>query len=143
MRTDPERWLAHTDAVLRAAGLRAGPGRTAVAEVLARGECLMSAQDIAATLDAQTTRSASPATVYRTLDLLHEHGLIRRIDAGERIARYEPLDPAGGDDHQHVLFDDGSVVPFEDPELTDVMAGLGERHGFRITSYELIVHARR
>ena len=143
MRDDPERWLAHTDAVLRAAGLRAGPGRTAVAEVLARGGCLLSARDIAARIQARSTLSASAATVYRTLDVLHEHGLIRRIDAGDGPARYEAVDPDGRDDHQHVVFEDGSVVPFEDAELGEAIAGLGDRLGFRITSYDLIVHARR
>jgi Fur family ferric uptake transcriptional regulator len=114
-----------------------------VAEVLARGGCLLSARDIAARLHAQATVSASAATVYRTLDVLHEHGLIKRIDAGEGPARFEVIDPDGRDDHQHVVFEDGGVVAFEDAELSNVMADLGDRLGFRITSYDLIVHARR
>jgi Fur family ferric uptake transcriptional regulator len=139
MRHDREAWLVHIDAVLRDAGLRASPGRAAVAEVLAGGGCLMSVQDILGRL----RDSASTATVYRTLDLLHEHGLVRRIDAGEGIARYEPADPSGGDEHQHVVFEDGGVEPFTDAELAGAMAGLGERLGFRIASYELVIHARR
>jgi Fur family ferric uptake transcriptional regulator len=138
-----DRWLAHTDAVLREAGLRASPGRAAVVEVLARGTCLMSAQDIVLRLRRERARSASAATVYRTLDLLREHGLVRRVDAGQGIARYEPADPSGGELHQHVLFDDGSVRPFRDAELTRAMAGLAERLGIEVEAYELIVHARR
>jgi Fur family ferric uptake transcriptional regulator len=142
MPSDADRWLAHTGTVLREAGLRASPGRAAVAEVLARGDCLMSAQDILLRLRRERALSASAATVYRTLDLLHEYGLVRRVDAGQGIARYEPADPAG-DEHHHVVFDDGSVEPFTDTELTRAMAGLSRRLGIEIDAYELIVHARR
>jgi Fe2+ or Zn2+ uptake regulation protein len=137
-----DRWLAHTDAVLRAAGVRTSPGRTAVTEVLARGECLMSAQDIVLRLRRERARSASVATVYRTLELLHEHGLVRRVDAGHGVARYEQIDPSG-DDHHHVVFDDGGVAPFSDAEVSRALAGLGQRLGLEIDGCELIVHARR
>jgi Fur family transcriptional regulator, ferric uptake regulator len=138
-----DRWLAHTAAVLREAGVRASPGRTAVTQVLANGGCLMSARDIVQRLEGEPASSASTATVYRTLELLRAHGLLRRIDAGEGIARYEPLDPSGDDDHQHVLFDDGCIEPFTDPHVARAIAGLGDRLGLEIEAYELIVHARR
>lgn len=142
MASHPDRWLAHTDAVLREAGLRTSPGRAAVTEILARGDCLMTAQDILLRSRRETTRAASIATVYRTLDLLHEHRLLRRVDAGEGLARYEPVDPSGGDAHQHVVFENGRVEPFTDAELGAAMAGLGQRLGLEIDTYELIVHAR-
>jgi Fur family transcriptional regulator, ferric uptake regulator len=134
-----DHWLVHTAAVLRDAGVRASPGRAAVTQALAAGGCLMSAQDVLLRL----TGEASPSTVYRTLDLLHEHGLLRRVDAGEGIARYEPIDPSGGEPHHHVVFDDGGIEPFTDSELAAAMAGLGERLGLEIAAYELVVHARR
>ena len=138
-----DRWLGHTATVLRDAGVRESPGRAAVAQVLARGDCLMSAQDILVRLQGTNGLSASVSTVYRTLDLLHGHGLLRRVDAGEGIARYEPVDPSGAEPHHHVVFDDGGVEPFTDGELTAAMSGLGVRLGLDIAGYELIVHARR
>lgn len=132
-------WLAHAATVLREAGVRAGARREAVMQALAGGGCLMSARDIVLRLGDE----ASLATVYRTLDLLHEHGLLRRVDAGEGIARYEPLDPSRADSHQHVVFDDGSVEPFTDDTLVSAMSGLAGRLGLEIDTYELIVHARR
>ena len=50
-------------------------------------------------------RAGSTATVYRALETLHEFGLVRRFDAGEGVARYEPVDPSG-DHHHHIVFDD-------------------------------------
>jgi Fur family transcriptional regulator, ferric uptake regulator len=137
--THGDGWAAHAATVLRDAGVRAGPGRAAVTQVLADGGCLMSARDILTRLG----HDASLSTVYRTLDLLHEHRLLRRVDAGEGIARYEPVDPSGDDAHQHVVFEDGGVMPFTDPELAGAMAGLGQRLGLEIEAHELIVHARR
>lgn len=137
-----ERWHQHTDQVLRGAGLRASAGRGAVVELLARQECLLSAADIVRLLHADTELSASPATVYRTLEMLHDFGLVRRFDAGQANARYEPVDPTG-EHHHHVLFEDGGVEPFEDPALEDVIAGLGARLGLDLTGHDVILRARR
>lgn len=134
-----ERWLAHAESELRDAGVRAGAGRAAVVQALADGGCLLSAQDVLDRLNGE----ASASTVYRTLDLLHEHGLVRRIDAGEGVARYEPVDPSGEEPHQHLVFDDGSIEPFHDGQLEAAMAGLATRLGLEVDAYELIVRARR
>ena len=89
-----------------APGLRATAGRSAVVEHLARQRCLVTAQEIVDALRGDEHHSASTATVYRALETLHEFGLVRRFDAGEGVARYEPVDPSG-DHHHHVVFDDG------------------------------------
>jgi Fur family ferric uptake transcriptional regulator len=136
-----ERWREHTEAVLRGAGLRASAGRAAVVEVLARQHCLLSAQEIVDALRADEARSASPATVYRALETLHDYGLVRRFDAGEGVARYERVDPTGAH-HHHIVFDDGEVRPFEDAELEAAVAGLGERLGLELSGHDVILRAR-
>ena len=139
----PDRdWLEHTDAVLQGAGLRATAGRRAVVEHLARQRCLVTAQEIVDALRGDEERSASTATVYRALETLHEFGLVRRFDAGEGVARYEPVDPSG-DHHHHVVFDDGEVEAFADSELEAAIHGLGERLGLDITGHDVILRARR
>jgi Fe2+ or Zn2+ uptake regulation protein len=135
-------WLAHTDAVLRGAGLRATAGRSAVVEHLARQRCLVTAQEIVDALRGDAHHSASTATVYRALETLHEFGLVRRFDAGEGVARYEPVDPSG-DHHHHVVFDDGSVEAFEDAELEAAFEGLADRLRLDLTGHDVILRARR
>lgn len=140
---DHQRWIEHTETVLRGAGLRASAGRTAVVEVLGRQDCLVTAQDIADRLRAEG-RPGSPATVYRALETLHELGLVRRFDSGgEGAARYEPADPSGEHHHHVVLADTGEVVPFSDHELEQAIEGLGRRLGMEITGHEIILWARR
>lgn len=136
------RWLEHSQAVLRGAGLRASAGRTAVVELLGRQSCLLSAQDISDRLRREGSRG-STATVYRALETLHELGLVRRFDSGEGVARYEPVDPSGEHHHHIVIEDSGDVLPFEDAELERAIAGLGERLGLALTSHDVILRARR
>ncbi|MGH3147320.1 MAG: Fur family transcriptional regulator [Rubrobacter sp.] len=76
-------------------------------------------------------------TVYRTLDLFSELGLVRRLDLGDR-PRYELAE----DHHHHLICEDcGSVAEFEqcplDPRL---LAGLAE--GFEARSHSLEVFGR-
>lgn len=135
------RWLEHSQLVLRAAGLRASAGRTAVVELLGRQSCLLSAQDISDQLRAEGSRGSS-ATVYRALETLHDLGLVRRFDA-DGVARYEPVDPSGDHHHHIVMEESGDVVPFEDAELERAIEGLGDRLGMTVTSHDVILRARR
>ncbi|MBA3327212.1 MAG: transcriptional repressor [Solirubrobacterales bacterium] len=137
-----ERWLEHSKAVLRGAGLRTSAGRTAVVDMLGRQSCLVTAQDIADRLRDEGS-PGSTATIYRALETLHELGLVRRFDSGEGVARYEPVDPSGDHHHHVVLEDSGDVVPFADAELERAIEGLGERLGMRVTGHDVILRARR
>ncbi len=137
-----ERWLTHTDEVLRGAGLRASAGRAAVVALLGRQSCLLSAQEIAGLLRQQGS-PGSTATIYRALETLHELGLVRRFDSGEGVARYEPVDPSGDHHHHVVLEESGDVLPFADAELERAIDGLGERLGMTVTGHDVILRARR
>ena len=135
-----KRWVQHSYAVLRGAGLRASAGRNAVVELLGRQTCLLTAQEIADQLREEGS-ARSTATVYRALETLHELGLLRRFDA-EGIARYEPVDPSGDHHHHIVLEDTGDVVPFDDAELERAIAGIGQRLGLVVTSHDIILRGR-
>jgi Fur family transcriptional regulator, ferric uptake regulator len=129
-------WLEHTEAELRAAGHRAGRGRRAVIEVLARHDCLMTANDILAELRGDRIGFA---TVYRALETLTELGLVRRVDAGIGSAAYEPVDPSGHH-HHHVVCDNcGDVTAFEDDALERTIEELSSRLGHRIESHEVVL----
>jgi Fe2+ or Zn2+ uptake regulation protein len=135
-----KRWIAHSSDVLRAAGLRASAGRTAVVELLGRQACLLTAQEIADQLRDQGS-AGSTATVYRALETLHELGLVRRFDS-EGLARYEPVDPSGDHHHHIVLEPNGDVVPFDDAELERALAGIGKRLGLVVSSHDVILRGR-
>ena len=131
-------WREHTEARLRAEGHRSGSGRRAVIEVLARHDCLMTANDILAELRG-SDRSIGFATVYRALETLSDIGAVRRVDAGTGRAAYEPVDPSG-EHHHHVVCDRcGDVAPFADAELERTIEELSRRLGREIESHEVVL----
>jgi Fur family transcriptional regulator, ferric uptake regulator len=70
------------------------------------------------------------ATVYRTLDLLMESGLVRAHEFGEGFRRYEPM--AAHADHEHLICERcGQVVEFAHERLERMLPVLADEHGFQ------------
>jgi len=70
------------------------------------------------------------ATVYRTLDVLVESGLVRAHDFGEGFKRYEPV--AGPTHHEHLVCERcGGVVEFQNERLERMLPVLADEHGFQ------------
>jgi len=91
-----------------------------LAEVLARGRKLYP--------------GLSRATVYRTLELLTELGLIRPIYLGERGSRVVCVE---GGHHHMVCLECGAAIHFDDCLIQDYEQTLGERTGFQIRGHLL------
>jgi len=83
----------------------------------------------------------SIATVYRTVRLLEEKGILERRDFGGGRARYEPSEHG----HHHHLIDveTGRVIEFEDAEHERVLAAIAARLGFDLVSARLQLFGRR
>ena len=83
----------------------------------------------------------SIATVYRTVRLLEEHGILERRDFGGGRARYEPSEHG----HHHHLIDieTGRVIEFEDSEHERVLQGIAAALGFDLVSHRLELFGRR
>ena len=83
----------------------------------------------------------SIATVYRTVRLLEEKGILERRDFGGGRARYEPTEH--GHHHHLIDVDTGKVVEFEDPEHERVMQAIAARLGFDLVSHRLELFGRK
>jgi len=83
----------------------------------------------------------SIATVYRTVRLFEENGILERRDFGGGRARYEPTE----DGHHYHLIDVGSgkVVEFQDAEHEALMHTIANRLGFELVSLRLELFGRR
>lgn len=78
----------------------------------------------------------SRATVYRTLSLLVEGGLLDQLDLGGDKKRYEHL--LGRAHHDHLLcIKCGTVVEFQEPRIETLQDEVAATHGFSITSHSL------
>ena len=83
----------------------------------------------------------SIATVYRTVRLLEEKGILERRDFGGGRARYEPSEHGH---HYHLIdIDTGKVLEFQDPEYERLMQIIARRLGFDLVSFRLELFGRR
>jgi len=75
------------------------------------------------------------ATVYRTLQLLKDHGLIAERHFGERWRRYENVSSAH---HDHlVCLGCGAVIEFQEPLIEELQDRAARRHGFKAERHRL------
>jgi len=84
----------------------------------------------------------SIATVYRTVRLFEEKGILERRDFGGGRARYEPTEDGGH--HYHLIdVDSGKVIEFQDEEHERLMRAIAARLGFDLVSMRLEIFGRR
>lgn len=83
----------------------------------------------------------SIATVYRTVRLFEEEGILDRRDFGGGRARYEPSEHGH---HYHLIdVDSGKVVEFHDIEHDALIRVIAARLGFDLVSVRLELFGRR
>jgi Fur family ferric uptake transcriptional regulator len=103
--------------------------RELVAEVVLTAPGHLSADDVEARLKDRGAH-VGKATVYRTLDLLTESGMIARRDFGEGFRRYERI--PGRQHHEHLIcLRCGRVIEFINERLERMKALIAEEYGFR------------
>ncbi|WP_188409035.1 Fur family transcriptional regulator [Agaricicola taiwanensis] len=77
----------------------------------------------------------SISTVYRTVKLFEDAGIIARHDFRDGRSRYEPVP----DEHHDHLIDlrTGKVVEFRDEEIERLQAEIARRLGFKLVDHRL------
>ncbi len=77
----------------------------------------------------------SIATVYRTVRLFEDAGILERHDFGDGRSRYEAAPEAH---HDHLInVETGEVIEFVDRELEDLQRRIAEKLGFRLVDHRL------
>lgn len=85
----------------------------------------------------QRDRSVSRATVYRTLPLLTESGLVREMDFGKDHKVYDP-NYADHPHHNHIVCSDcEKIVEFENEKLDELENEISRKLGFSVKSQRL------
>ena len=103
--------------------------RDRVAQVVFRSDDHLSVDGILRELK-QQGEQVGIATVYSTLDLLVESGLVRAHDFGEGFRRYEPMTTQAG--HEHLICERcGRVVEFANERLERMLPVLADEQGFQ------------
>ena len=83
----------------------------------------------------------SIATVYRTVRLFEEAGILDRHDFGDGRARYEAAPEAH---HDHLIdVETGKVVEFVDPEIEALQKQIAVKLGYRLVDHRLELYGVR
>ena len=127
------------EAFLAAGGHRKTPERFTVLEEIYKSGGHF---DVDALLDRLKAQGAkvSRATLYNTIELFLEAGLVRKHRFGEQ-SQYEPGYPAR--QHDHIILDNGEVLEFCDPRIQQIKATLEDHFGIEILHHDLHIYARK
>ena len=115
-------------------GLRMTGQRRVIAQVLEEASDHPDVEELharASALDA----GISIATVYRTVKLFEESGLLERLEFGDGRARYED---AERDHHDHLIdMQTGEIIEFVDPEIEELQEKIAKRLGYTLKGHRL------
>ena len=115
-------------------GLRITEQRRVIARVLSESEDHPDVEKVYARASA-IDPGISIATVYRTVRLFEEAGILDRHDFGDGRARYEA---AAETHHDHLIdVETGNVIEFVDEELEQLQRRIAEKLGFRLVDHRM------
>ena len=80
-------------------------------------------------------KNISIATVYRTVKLFEEAGILERHDFREGKSRYEPITEKH---HDHLIdINSGEIVEFVDEEIEKLQKKVAEKYGYDLVDHKL------
>ncbi|WP_449256014.1 Fur family transcriptional regulator [Bosea sp. (in: a-proteobacteria)] len=81
------------------------------------------------------------ATIYRTMKLFEENGIVARHAFGDGRGRFETADHAH---HDHLIdVDSGKVIEFHSEAIEQLQEEIARRHGYDIVSHRLEIFVRK
>ena len=83
----------------------------------------------------------SIATVYRTVKLLEESGIIERHDFKEGKSRYEP---STDEHHDHLIdINTGDIIEFVDKDIEELQYKIAEKLGYKLVDHKLELYGSK
>ncbi len=132
-----------TDTILdrcEARGLRMTEQRRTIAAVLQASDDHPDVEELYARAS-RADPNISLATVYRTVKLFEEAGIVDKLEFGDGRARYEDADR---DHHDHLIdLATGEVIEFCDPEIEALQERIAEKLGYELRGHRLELYGVR
>ncbi len=130
--------LTTIERMCAAKGMRMTDQRRVIARVVEDAEDHPDVEELyrrAAAVDARISIS----TVYRTVKLFEDAGIIARVDFRDGRSRYEP---APDEHHDHLIdLRSGKVIEFRNEEIEALQALIARRLGYRLVDHRLELYA--
>lgn len=121
-----------------AQGLRLTEQRRTIAAVLEEADDHPDVEELYARASEVDPR-ISLATVYRTVKLFEEAGILEKLDFRDGRARYEDADR---DHHDHLIdLHSGEVIEFVDEEIEELQERIAQKLGYELKGHRLELYA--
>ncbi|MCH8861828.1 MAG: transcriptional repressor [Proteobacteria bacterium] len=115
-------------------GMRMTDQRRVIARVLSNATDHPDVEDVYRRAT-RVDEGISIATVYRTVRLFQEAGILERHDFRDGRSRYEPVSE---DHHDHLIdLDSGKVLEFQSEEIERLQKRIAEEMGFRLVDHRM------
>ncbi len=93
----------------------------------------------------ETDSRISIATVYRTVRLFEEAGILERhefrVEVGENRARFELVSELH---HDHLIdIESGEVIEFHDDEIEKLQKRIAEKHGYKLMDHRMELYGSK
>lgn len=126
--------------MLREAGLRVTPQRTSIITILSETDDHPNVEDLY-----EKTRAlddtVSVATVYRTMSVLENAGIVRKLVMDDAPARYEMMPQT---DHDHLVdVESGELIEIPGTEIAELMTRVASELGYEVISHHTVIRARK
>ena len=121
-------------------GLRLTEQRRVIARVLSKADDHPDAEELYARASAVDPK-ISLATVYRTVRLFADAGIIATHDFRDGRARYEAAD---SEHHDHLIdVQSGEVIEFVDEEIEALQHRIAEKLGYELVDHRLELYGKK
>ncbi len=122
-----------------ARGLRMTGQRRIIAAVLEEADDHPDVDELYARASARDPK-ISIATVYRTVKLFEETGILDKLEFGDGRARYEDAERGH---HDHLIdLDTGAVIEFFDPEIERLQEKIAARLGYKLKGHKMELYGK-
>ncbi len=115
-------------------GMKMTEQRRVIARVLSEAEDHPDVEEVYRRASAQDSK-ISIATVYRTMRLFEDEGIVERHDFGDGRARYEEVSE---EHHDHLInVKSGRVIEFQNEEIERLQERVAREHGLKLVGHRL------
>lgn len=128
--------------ILQSKGLKATGQRKLIMQVIFESDDHPNVEEVF-NRASERDSSISLATVYRTVNILENYGIIEKLDFLDGKARYEPKNAE--DDHHHHLIDieSGEIIEFKDKDLEELKIKIAQKLGYELVDHRLELFGKK
>ena len=127
--------LPHLTEQLRRKSRKVTGARQALLELLLKQPHPMSSKEM---FEALPKNVCDLATVYRSLRLLEQMGMVKRFDFGDGTARFELLEEGDDGHHHHLVCTRcAEIIELDECSMTESEERIAARNGFKSVTHKL------